>query len=135
MKDPQNTDVSTHDTEISAPSTPGALDRSMLLSFVDGEEDLLKAVVGLFLGSYPQIMSAMRDAITQDDGASLARSAHTLRGSGAFFLTEFARNTLTDLELIGRSGELTSAQSQLLEFEAEMERLKPELSALVAGGV
>jgi len=132
MKDPQNTGLSTHNREMSAPLSANTLDRSTLLSFVDGEEDLLKTVVGLFLGSYPPIISAMRHAITQNDGDALARSAHTLRGSGAFFLTESARNSLTDLELTGRSGDLTTAQTRLGEFEAEMERLKPELSALAS---
>jgi HPt (histidine-containing phosphotransfer) domain-containing protein len=131
MKDPQDRSVSTDDREISASLTTNTLDRSVLLSFVDGEEDLLKAVVGLFLGSYPQILSAMRDAITRNDGGALARSAHTLRGSGGFFLTPFAHDTLTDLELLGRSGDLTTAQARLLEFETEMDRLKSELSALV----
>ena len=77
-------------------------------------------------------MSAIRDAIAKNDGGALARSAHTLRGSGAFFLSESARNTLNDLELLGRSGDLTSAPAQLAEFEAEMERLRPELSELAA---
>jgi two-component system, sensor histidine kinase len=124
------TDDSSNKSELSTPT--GILDRSALLSFVDGDETLLQAVCALFLGSCSPLISAMGDAIAQNDGDALARSAHTLRGSGAFFLTESARKTLTDLELAGRSGDLTSAPAQLVSFGAEMERLRPELSALAA---
>lgn len=132
MKDPLNADVSTHDREMVAPFATDSLDRSVLLSFVDGDATVLQAVCALFLINYSALISTMRDAITQNDGDALARSAHTLRGSGAFFLTESARNTIMDLELIGRSEDLTRALPRLVDFEAEMERLRPELSALAA---
>ena len=122
---------SSDNREMSAPFAPtGILDRAVLLSFVDGDETVLQAVCALFLRNYSALISAMGNAIAQNDGEALARSAHTLRGSGAFFLTESSRKTLTDLELIGRRGDLTSARAQLVSFEAEMERLRPELSAI-----
>jgi HPt (histidine-containing phosphotransfer) domain-containing protein len=133
--DSVTTDDSANDRDTSVRiTTNGILDRSTLLSFVGGDETLLQTVCALFLSSFPQVMAAMRAAIEQNDGNALARSAHTLRGSGGFFLTETARNTLTDLELIGRSGDLNSTPALLVDFESEMERLRPELSML-AGGV
>ena len=79
------------------------LDHSILLSVVDGDGDLLRGICGLFLEGYPVHLSMIREAITRADGKELARSAHTLKGSGGFFLTESAQSALADLEAIGRA--------------------------------
>ena len=109
------------------------LDRSALLSTVDGDEDLLRDLCALFLGSYPTFISQIRDAVTSNDGDALARAVHTLEGSGGHFLTDPARALLTDLQRIGRLQDLNTAPARLADLEAEINRLKPELSILAAG--
>jgi PAS domain S-box-containing protein len=110
------------------------LDHSLLLSFVDGDEDLLRGICGLFLGHYPALLSNIGDAITRADAAGLARAAHTLKGSGGYFLAASALRTLVDLELIAHGGDLNNAPERLAELEWEMERLKPELLILSGKG-
>ena len=106
------------------------LDHSLLLSFVDGDEDLLRGICGLFLGHYPAFLSKIRDAIARADAGGLARATHTLKGSGGYFLDASALRTLVDLEVIAHSGDLINAPERLAELEWEMERLKPELLVL-----
>ena len=106
------------------------LDHSILLSVVDGDEDLLRGICGLFLKGYPVQISEIREAITRADGKALARGAHTLKGSGGFFLTESAQNALADLEAMGQEGDLNSAPQRIADLEQEMELLKPELFML-----
>ena len=106
------------------------LDHSVLLSVVDGDEDLLRGICGLFLEGYPVHLSEIREAITRADGKALARSAHTLKGSGGFFLTEAAQSALADLEAIGQQGDFSSAPQLVADLEQEMELLKPELFVL-----
>ncbi len=125
-------EVTTGEDKSGPPRTNRVLDHSVLLSFVDGDEDLLRRICSLFLRSYPGLIFEMRDALARNDGGALARAAHTLKGSGGFFLTDSVRNMLTDLELIGHAGDLNGAPARLVELEAEMERLKPELSILAA---
>ena len=115
------------------PASP-VFDHSLLLSFVDGDEDLLRAICGLFLGHYPALLSKIRDAIARADADGLARAAHTLKGSGGYFLAASALRTLVDLELIAHGGELNNATERLAELEWEMERLKPELLILSGNG-
>src|SRR3989442_9819403 len=73
------------------------LDHSLLLAMVDGDNDLLRGVSGLFLDIYPRLMSAIHDAIARNDGNALGRAAHTLQGSGGYFLTDSSRKTLVEL--------------------------------------
>jgi HPt (histidine-containing phosphotransfer) domain-containing protein len=110
------------------------LDHSLLLSFVDGDEDLLRGICGLFLGHYPAFLSKIRDAIARADADGLARATHTLKGSGGYFLDASALRTLVDLELIAHGGDLINAPERLAELEWEMERLKPELLILSGEG-
>jgi HPt (histidine-containing phosphotransfer) domain-containing protein len=107
-----------------------ALDHSVLMSFVDGDMDLLRSIIRLFLGSYPAFISDIRVAIERDDRNALARGAHTFKGSAGYFLTESARERLVELELIAHGGDLNNARELLDELEREVERLKPELSIL-----
>lgn len=115
----------------SDPSTPNrVLDHAVLLSVVDGDADLLRDLCALLLRSYPSAMSEMRGAIARNDGNALAQAAHRLKGSAGHFITGSARSLLTDLGMIGQGGDLTKGPERLADLEAEMERLKPELSRL-----
>jgi HPt (histidine-containing phosphotransfer) domain-containing protein len=109
-----------------------ALNHSLLLSSVDGDMDLLRGISGLFLSSYPAFISEIRNAIARDDSNALARAAHIFKGSGGYFLTDSARETLVELELIAQGSDLTNAPERLAELEWEMQRLKPELYILAA---
>jgi HPt (histidine-containing phosphotransfer) domain-containing protein len=102
---------------------------------VDGDEDLLRSICGLFLGHYPAFLSKIRDAIARADADGLARATHTLKGSGGYFLDASALRTLVDLELIAHGGDLINAPERLAELEWEMERLKPELLILSGKGI
>ncbi len=111
------------------PASP-ILEHSLLLSFVEGDEDLLRGICGLFLGHYPALLSKIRDAIARADADGLARAAHTLKGSGGYFLCASALRALVDLELIAHGGDLNNAPERFAELESELERLKPELLIL-----
>ena len=111
-------------------SASPVLDHSLLLSFVDGDEDLLRGICGLFLDHYPALLSNIRDAIARADADELARAIHTLKGSGGYFLGASSLRTLADLELIAHGGDLNNAPERFAELEREMERLKPELLIL-----
>ena len=116
------------DKDESARSMPDRiLDQSLLLSVVDGDANLLRVVCALFLRNYPSVMTEIRDAIARNDGQTLARAAHTLRGSAGYFVSNSIRSLLTDLEMIGQSGDLAEAAALLVDLDDEMERLKPEL--------
>jgi two-component system sensor histidine kinase/response regulator len=111
------------------------LDHSVLLAVVDGDYDLLRSISGLFLHSYPPLMTNIRDAIAGCDSNALERAAHTLKGSGGYFLTDSALKKLDDLERMAREGNLSNAGERVAELELEMEHLKPEILTLASKGL
>ena len=111
------------------------LDHSLLLAVVDGDNDLLRGISRLFLDTYPGLMSAINDAIARNDSNALVRAAHTLQGSGGYFLTDSARKTLVDLERMAHKGNLCNAGERAAEVESELERLKPEVLRLAKEGL
>jgi two-component system, sensor histidine kinase and response regulator len=117
----------------SVPATK--LDHSILLDVVDGDNDLLRSISALFLKNYPVLMSGIHEAIAQNDSTAIVRAAHTLKGSGGYFLTDSARKTLVDLERMAREDDLRNAGERFAELESEMERLKPEVLLLATEGL
>lgn len=114
------------------PACETLLDRATLLGAVGGNAALLGKIVKLFLKSYPNAVSDLRNAGNQGDCASLARAAHTLRGGGGAFLTKAAIEILIRLESMGREEDLTDIDTNLTQLEREMALIEVELAALVA---
>ena len=61
--------------------TEDVFDRERTLASVDGDMELLREVVGLFLEEYPKTLAEIRDAIDEGDPHRLNRAAHSLKGS------------------------------------------------------
>jgi HPt (histidine-containing phosphotransfer) domain-containing protein len=106
------------------------LDLAEMLTHVDGDRQLLKEIVELFLEDCPKQLSDIRQAITQGDSAALMRTAHTLKGSVGNFAAKAAVDLALQLEMMGRQGNLAGAQEACSTLEKEIEHLKLALEAL-----
>jgi two-component system sensor histidine kinase/response regulator len=121
-----------------APSVPdlasnrALLDRSAMLDCVGGNQELLQAVIGVFLKNCPDLVTQIRSAVADGDCDALKLAAHSLRGAASNFLTASAIQAATRLEEMGRESRLLSAEDELSTLEKEIARVEPELSALVA---
>jgi signal transduction histidine kinase/CheY-like chemotaxis protein/HPt (histidine-containing phosphotransfer) domain-containing protein len=104
---------------------PGAspFDRATLLKNLDGNIELLARVTALFKDNAPAYLAQMRQAIDQQDGAVLQRSAHTLLSSFELFGAYRARDLARSLQTAGRSKDFEEADSLLIELEQETERI------------
>jgi HPt (histidine-containing phosphotransfer) domain-containing protein len=71
----------------------------------------------------------MRRAIDERDINTLARSAHTLRGSSSNLGAVAVAEAALELERLARSEELDSAGEQFKVLESEIERLFSELES------
>src|SRR4029079_7740049 len=69
------------DATAGSTSEPAVFDRDAALDRMDGDGDLLKELVGLFLDECPQRMAEIREVLTRRDAARLGQAAHTLKGS------------------------------------------------------
>ncbi len=132
--------LSAHDCRPAAPAVNGAapaaepvLDKTALLDYVDGNEDLLRRIVGRFLEKCPEMLAGVRDAVARQDGPALEFGAHTLKGAVGNFFAKAAWNAALRLETLGHEGKLDAAEQAVAALEAELERLRPALAALGNG--
>jgi CheY-like chemotaxis protein/HPt (histidine-containing phosphotransfer) domain-containing protein len=109
-----------HDTVAPAETPPIDLSQS-LLSSVD--KTWLATVVLMFQQDYPQQMVELRAALQARDTTGVARLAHQLGGVVSIVGATTARLLASQLEDLGRAGELETAWSVLQRLQSELERI------------
>jgi CheY-like chemotaxis protein len=110
-----------------------ALDIDAALERIDGDRNLLVEVAGIFRRDCPLMLETIREAVNQQDGRTLEREAHKLKGSLGAFCAKPAFEAAMRLETIGRRGNFDSVVGAYQLLEAEIDRLAPELEALAKG--
>ena len=95
-------------------------DWSAALTSVKGDQDLLRVVAETFLEESPLLLSAMQQAIAQNDSAELRRLAHTLKGSVDYFGACRIFDRAYQLEKMGQEGKVEGAASVLQTLETEL---------------
>jgi two-component system sensor histidine kinase/response regulator len=104
------------------------LDRSVLAGLrelqVEGEPDLLKELIELYLADVPPQLVALRKAVEAGDAHSVERIAHTLKGSAANMGAVRMRALCTVLQEMGRSEELSAAPGLMSRLEEELGRVR-----------
>ena len=102
---------------------PAVLDNLRQLN-QDGEPDVVREVLGLFVSDAPRRLNAMADAVTRLDAGEVQRTAHALKGAsasiGAFALQRLCR----ELEELARGEDLSTATATLDYIVAEYARVK-----------
>ena len=104
-------------------------DRHTALARVQGDNEMLQDIVELFFTETPALLSALREAIARGDGQALTRAAHSLQGTVSSFGAPAACAAALRLEALGRSGDVTQAESASAELEREIDRLAQALAA------
>ena len=109
------------------------LDESALLVRFEGEGDLLRDVVNLFLEDCPKLMDGIRGAVERSDAHGLERAAHKLKGTVANFSARASYDAALRLEAMGREGHLETARDALGALDMALEELRPVLMNLSGG--
>jgi HPt (histidine-containing phosphotransfer) domain-containing protein len=117
-----------------APAPTSALvDLAAALARVQGREDHLRQLIGLFENECVKLVPEMRQAIATADHLALRRAAHTLKGSAACFGARAVTDAAQHLELLGRDANFVQAVPACAALEAEIGRVLPLLAAWVKG--
>ena len=90
----------------SATKSAAVLELAEALDHVEGDEQLLADLAGVFLKDYPAQMKEIRRAINQQDLAGIERAAHSLKGAVANFGARRTFNVAFELEKASRGGDL-----------------------------
>ncbi len=108
-------------------STPTAFDLAVALDSVDGDQELLRDVIEVFLGECPQLLTELHQAIAQPDFPTMQRSAHTIKGSSRIFGNARVTNLARELEDQGRRSDLEGATDRYRQLQEAAEHLMAEL--------
>jgi len=121
---------STHVSESTPKCEADVIDEAILLAGIDGNQELLREIVRLFLADYPQRLAEIKQAISHGDAEAVARAAHTLKGSAGNFAAQKAFAAAQSMESVGKSGDLSPAQQAFLTLESELALLGARLRKL-----
>jgi two-component system sensor histidine kinase/response regulator len=108
---------------VSASAGPAAampVDRGSLLQRVGGDEELLMAVVRIFLDDCPRRLAAIKGAVDSRDVEQIRTAAHALKGAAANLSAQGLFEAAKTLERLGAEGrvEPTEAAWRRLSIEA-----------------
>jgi HPt (histidine-containing phosphotransfer) domain-containing protein len=109
---------------------PDVIDGAALLSRIDGDMELLRELIGLFLNDAPHLLSEICAAARCRDGAALERAAHSIKGSVSTFAARPAFDAALRLETMARCGDLADIETACATLVAEIERLSDALTTL-----
>ncbi|MBM3301291.1 MAG: response regulator, partial [Deltaproteobacteria bacterium] len=121
-----------NDNGLSSQKRPVAsyLDLAQLLQLVEGDKDLLKELISLFMDDCPGLMSEIRDAANNKDCETLGNAAHSLKGSVSIFSKEELYETALSLEREARNGNIDLARKQVADLERQIGHLQNDLISL-----
>ena len=110
--------------------TPLRLDQAALLARVDGNQQVLADLAGVFVEDGPERLAALRQAVASADPAAVWLTAHHLQGALGLFGRTAAVEAARELENMGRCGELFRAGGVFARLEAETQRLLAALTSV-----
>ena len=85
-------------------------DRAKALERLEGDEELLREVVGIFLEGKPKMLAQMEQALLDQTPKTLELAAHGLKGDLAYLGVVEACETARQLEGMGKKQELDNAK-------------------------
>jgi len=110
------------------------IDKSALDSYksIMGDEYCEFAVdlIDTFIDSSPSIMDELRIAFENNDPETFKRAAHSLKANGKTFGAGKFAELASELEMIGKSGDLNEALEKVNAFELEYTLVISELKEL-----
>ena len=111
------------ETGIEPSGSDDVVDRQVVRERFEGDTELLREVVEIFLEDCPKLMADLSSAISRREAGGLERAAHAIKGSVGNFAARAAFEAAYGLERMGRAGNLDGAVEAHAELEREIERL------------
>jgi len=106
-----------------------AVDLEAALERVEGDQDLLNEIAGLFLEETPARMDEIHRAAADHNGAALERAAHSLKGSIGYFGAPAAFEAARLVEAAGRDADWERAAAAVAALD---EAIPPVIKGLTA---
>ena len=94
------------------------------------DEDLVQAVLDGYLQHIPGRIGALETAIQNRNAEVAVREAHTIKGMAANVAGEAVRKLAHELENAGRSGDLHTMASRLVELKEQVSILNETIMSI-----
>jgi PAS domain S-box-containing protein len=117
---PQDKTDTEENTMSQNPATQPVIDMEELLKAFDNDRDFLKEVIDMFIEDYPKMLEEIEAAIHAEDGPTLQRTAHALKGMVGNFQIETAVQKAFDLEKMGANAVFDQATETLRKLSDEI---------------
>ncbi|MCH8041257.1 MAG: response regulator [Nitrospinae bacterium] len=110
------------------PASQGPIcDWQTALAQLDGDQELMRELIALFLETGLSLMDQIREALDRGDSVGLMKAAHTLKGAVTTFRAKAVWEVLYRLEQVASAKNLSEAEKVSREVTQEMEQLILEL--------
>jgi two-component system sensor histidine kinase/response regulator len=109
-----------------------AIDWDSAIAVVDGDRELLGEIVAAFLIEGPSLVEQIRRALAAADAGELRRGAHTLKGALRTLGIESVAELASQLEEIGRRGDLASAAAPMARLESQLDQILSEAKSFAS---
>jgi two-component system, sensor histidine kinase and response regulator len=115
------------------PSPPSPLDARTLDALRDLQQpdgpDIVGSVLRAYLESAPQLLVALREAVSQSDATTIQHAAHSLKSVSANVGATTLAAYCKELEAAGRTNTLSNAAAMLAHIEAEYAPVEVAITA------
>lgn len=129
LKDESLPMISVHNTdELHQP----VFDYDDFLERMDGDRELLREVIEIFLEDAPAQLSALQDACRLADPAAMEKAAHTLKGAAANISAKALQQLSGTMQELIRKGQAAQAERLMNDMESQYGKLDRMLRACLA---
>ena len=94
-----------------------------MIDRLDGDEELARQLITLFLGEYPRLMDGLRVSVSGGNPDAVRRAAHAAKGCIANFVDGGPQATAYMIEQLGTAGTLDDVPALVAQLEREVEGL------------
>ncbi|HLW64788.1 MAG TPA: PAS domain S-box protein, partial [Gemmataceae bacterium] len=115
-----------------SPPLPQVVDWQTALSYVGGDEDLLRELAGTFLEQCPRWQADLAGALKAEDPAAVNAAAHPLKNSLKLLGAATAAALALQLENMGRSRNLAGSGDVYADLAKELTKLLEAVQVYVA---
>jgi HPt (histidine-containing phosphotransfer) domain-containing protein len=111
--------------------TGSVIDRATLDNLVSATDaEFVAELIEAFLEDSPELIAQLKQSQNDNEPAVFQRAAHTLKSNGASFGAMQLAELAKELEMVGKSGDLSQVAEKILALETEYALVETELKAI-----
>ena len=103
--------------------SPKVLDSASALSRIDGDEELYREVLRVFLDDTPKQLEILEKAVAEGSLETIERQAHSLKSAAANIGAEAMREVASKIELAARARGSEAYEEMVSGLQAEFSRV------------